>query len=108
MTPNGADPILKLLEEPEVPPDPPEPFRMTFESRVTKSLARLEAGQLRTVAALRAMIPEVRQLQADARWKARLTKVAKVLAPAIVGALAARFPELGELLGAVLGAASAP
>jgi hypothetical protein len=113
MVPNGhdaqPDPILELLEETaSEPPDPPEPFRMTFEVRVTRALQRLEAGQLRQTAVLRALVPQVRQLQTDSAWKARLAKAAKILAPALVGAVAARFPELGEVIKALGGAVFGP
>ena len=54
------------------------------------------------------LVPVVEKLQASAQWRTWAIKVAKMAGPALVGVVAARFPEVAKLLGALLGAVAAP
>jgi len=50
----------------------------------------------------------VEGVESAAKWKVWAIKVAKMAGPALVGAIAARFPEAAKLLGALLGAVASP
>ena len=47
-------------------------------------------------------------LEQDARWKVWAVKFAKLAGPALVGAIAARFPDAAKVIGALLQAVAAP
>ena len=55
------------------------------------------------------LVPVVESMRQSAQWKVWLVKAAKLAGPALVGAIAARFPEAAKIASALLSAmAGAP
>lgn len=55
-----------------------------------------------------ALAVRVQTVESAAQWKAWAIKALKMAGPALVGALAARFPEAAKLVGALIGSMVSP
>lgn len=92
-------------------PEPvePEPIPLTpFQRKVITGLNALGAEMVGVKTELAGLVRRIEPLERDARWKATAVKALKLLGPAAVGAVAARFPQLAAAIAPVLEAIGQP
>lgn len=82
-----------FIDEDESPPKP-----MTL-NRLGRMMAE---GFNHMNARIDALATRVETVESTAQWKVYAVKFLKLAGPALVGAVAARFPEAAKLLGALL------
>lgn len=96
-----GEPFLKASDFVE---EEPLQVKWTLEKLGTTMIEAFNATHVR----IDELAVRVESVQADAAWKTWAVKGLKLAGPALVGALAARFPEAAKLLGTLLGAVAAP